>query len=56
MSVEQTIKKALSENPEIRLILDIATRARDVQAQEPPREIGSSAEVIAVPLNTQHAI
>jgi hypothetical protein len=56
VSVAGTIQKALDENPEIRIVLDIAARARDTEAKEPPREIGASTEVAAQPTHTQCAV
>jgi hypothetical protein len=53
MDTEQIIKKALNENPDIRLVLDVAARARDTEARELPREIGASTEVVAIPCNPQ---
>jgi len=46
----------LDANPEIRLILEIATRARDTEARELPREIRSSTDAVATPFNSQAAI
>lgn len=56
MKTQQIVQNAIDANPEIRLILEIATRARDAEARELPREIGSSTEVVAVPINSQTAV
>jgi hypothetical protein len=56
MKTKQTIQDAIDANPEIRLILEIATRARETEARELPREIGSSTEVVAIPINSQAAV
>jgi hypothetical protein len=53
MDTEQIIKRALNENPDIRLVLDVAARARDTEARERPREIEASTEVVAIPCNPQ---
>jgi hypothetical protein len=56
MDANQTIKKAFDENPDVRIVLDIATRARDVETRELPREIGAATEVVAIPTNPQCAV
>jgi hypothetical protein len=53
MSVEKLIKNALDKNPEIRLVLDIAARARDAESKEPPRNIGVATDIVAIPTNSQ---
>jgi hypothetical protein len=47
------IQDAVDANPEIRLVLEIAALARDTEARELPREIGSSSEVIVIPTHAQ---
>jgi hypothetical protein len=56
MDTNQTIKKAFDENPDVRMVLDIATRARDTEARDLPREIGAATEVVAIPTNPQRAV
>ncbi len=56
MNTNQTIKKALNENPDVRLVLEVAARARDAEAKEPPREIGAATEVAAIPTHPQCAV
>ncbi len=56
MSVTQIIEKALEENPQIRIVLEAAARARDAEAKEPPKEISGSTEVVTVPTHTQCAV
>lgn len=53
MDAAQIIKDALETNPDVRLVLEIATRARDADSKEPPRELGASTEVTAIPINPQ---
>ena len=53
MDTKRVVEKALAENPEINLVLDIAARARAIEATELPREIGASTEVVAIPCNPQ---
>jgi hypothetical protein len=54
--VEQTIEKALHENPDIRVVLEIAARAREIEARELPRELGTATDVVAIPNNSQCAL
>ena len=56
MDTNKTIQKALKENPDLRLVLDIAARARETEARELPREIGAATEVVATPNNSQCAV
>jgi hypothetical protein len=56
MNTEKLVQKVLDENPEVRLVLDIAARARETEARELPREIGTSTEVVAIPINSQAAV
>ncbi len=51
MNTEQIVQKALDENPEIQLVLEIALRAREVESREAPRNIGLASEITAVPTN-----
>jgi len=53
MDVNQTIEKALNENPDVQVVLDIAARARETEARELPREIVGATEVVAIPTNPQ---
>lgn len=56
MSVGETIQKAIDDNPEILIVLDIAARARNAESREQPRELGSATEVVAIPTHTQHGL
>lgn len=51
----QVILNGLKENPEVALILEIATRARETQERDLPRETRVTTEVAAVPTYSQHA-
>lgn len=55
-SAKQLIQRAIRENPEVSLVLEIATRARDLEARELPKEIGVSTETTATPVNSQSAV
>lgn len=51
--VPQIIQNEFSKNPEVRLVLEIALRAREVESKEPPVNIGTATEVVAIPTNWQ---
>lgn len=53
MDAAQIIKHALETNPGVRLVLEVATRAREAESKEPPRELGASTKVTAIPNNPQ---
>jgi hypothetical protein len=48
MNVDATVQKAMAENPEVRLVLEIALRASDAARNEPPIYIGMATEIIAI--------
>lgn len=56
MKTEQIIQNAVDENPEVRLILEIAARAREAESKEAPRDFGSSSEVTTIPTNPQYPV
>ena len=56
LSAAQLVQEELDKNPDVRLVLEIATRARETEAKEPPRELGASTEVVAIPTNPQCAV
>ena len=56
MDVANVIERAIMENPEVRLVLDLAMRAREIEGRELPREIGMATEVTAIPVNSQCAV
>ncbi len=53
MTAAEMIEKALKENPDFRLILEAANRAREAESKEPPRNIGVATETAAVPISSQ---
>jgi DNA-directed RNA polymerase subunit K/omega len=54
--VSQSIQKAIDKSPDTQLVLEIAARAREIESKEPPREIGTSTEVVTTPNNPQCAV
>jgi hypothetical protein len=53
MKTEQIIQKALDKNPDIRLVLEIAARAHDLESKEPPLYTGMATDTVALPTNLQ---
>ncbi len=49
VNIDATIQKVISENPDVRLVLEIALRARAAALNEPPIYIGMTTEIIAIP-------
>ena len=56
MSAGDAIRQGLDQNPEIRMVLEIAARARELESREPPRELQSASEAVAMPTNSQCAV
>ena len=56
MECHMDINNALSENPDVLMVLEIAARAREMEAKEVPQEIGVSSQVVAIPTNSQSAV
>jgi hypothetical protein len=56
MDAKKIVTKALNDNPEIRLVLEIAARAREVESKEPPRHIGFATDTVAVPTSSQRPV
>ncbi len=56
MKAKQIIQDAIDANPEIRLILDIATRARELEEKSAPLELRASSDVVAIPIKPQCAV
>jgi hypothetical protein len=55
-NTQDVIHDALSDNPELRVVLEVAARARAAEAREAPQEIGMATEVVAIPINSPHAV
>ena len=56
MDAGKVVEKTLSDNPEIRLVLEIAARTRDAESKELPRTINIPTEVTAIPTNSQRPV
>jgi hypothetical protein len=52
MTVEKVIRVAAENNPEIRLVLDMAARARAAESAEPPRNVEAMSEIVSIPVNS----
>jgi len=55
MDAEKIVQKAVNVNPEIRLILEIASRAREAESKE-PITIGVATDVAVVPTNLPYPV
>jgi hypothetical protein len=53
VTVETVLLDGLQKNPEVQIVMEIAMRAREVEAREPPREMDMTTETIATPINSQ---
>lgn len=51
-----TVQNWVDENPDTRLVLEIATRAHAQEFREPPRNLGIATDVIANPTNSQYPV
>jgi len=49
----EKLQKQIAENPEIRAVLEIAIRAREIEATQPARVIGIATDIAATPSNSQ---
>ncbi len=56
MHTRKIIKKAVKENPDIALVLEISARARESEQREPAKELRPATDVAANPTNTQGII
>ena len=56
MNIETLVQKQVEENTEVQLVLEIAMRARDAAAKEPPINIGMARDIIAIPTNSQYPV
>jgi hypothetical protein len=50
---EQAVQNAIDKNPDIRLVLEIAARAFEVESKEPPLYTGMATDTVAQPANLQ---
>jgi hypothetical protein len=56
MNAQTVVRNWMDENPDIRLVLEIAARANAIEFREPPRDLGMATDVIAVPINSQYPV
>lgn len=56
MDTQKIIKKAIKENPDIALVLEISARAQENEQREPTKELRPATDVAANPTNTQGVI
>jgi len=55
VGITKLVRRAM-ENPDVRIVLEIAERARDVESREPAKTIGMATDVIAIPTNSQYLV
>jgi hypothetical protein len=53
VTVETVLTDGLQANPEIQIVREIAMRAREMEAREPPLELDMTTETVATPINSQ---
>jgi len=53
MDVKKITQEAIETNPEIKLVLEIAARARETEARTPAMELTPSTDVVALPNQRQ---
>jgi|HubBroStandDraft_6_1064221.scaffolds.fasta_scaffold37702_2 hypothetical protein len=53
MNTKQALKKAVKENPDIELVLEISARARETEQREPAKELRPSTDVGMNPTTAQ---
>lgn len=52
-TLKRTLSTGIAANPEILLVLAIASRAYEIEANQPARNIGVATDIVAVPANSQ---
>jgi hypothetical protein len=50
---EQLIQDVLDKNPDVRLVLEIAARALEVESKEPPLSNEMASDTVAQPTSVQ---
>jgi hypothetical protein len=51
-----TLVRRAMENPDVRIVLEIAERARNVESKEPAKTVGMATDVIAIPTNSKYLV
>jgi hypothetical protein len=49
----ETVRNLIDKNTDVRLVLEIATRAHAIESREPPRNLGVATDVVVNPTNSQ---
>lgn len=50
------VSKRINENPDVRLVLETATRAHVLESREPPRYIGVATDIAVTSANSQYPV
>jgi hypothetical protein len=56
MDAKKIIRQGIKENPEVQIVLEIATRARTMEENNPVVDLTPKNEVVTVPNNLQFAL
>jgi hypothetical protein len=56
MDAETVVRNLIDESPDVRLVLEIATRAHAIESREPPRNLGMATDVVVNPTNSQYPV
>ncbi len=49
----EKLQKQIIDNPDVRMVLEIAMRVREMEATQPARAIGIATDIVATPSNSQ---
>lgn len=53
MTAAEALKTALRDNPEVRLVLEVANRARALEQNNPAIDLTPKNDVVAIPTDVQ---
>jgi hypothetical protein len=54
--IATALRERINENPDVRLVREIAMRAQEMEAREPPRYIGIATDIAATHANSQYPV
>lgn len=50
------VGERINENPDVQMVLEIATRAHVLESREPPRYIGVATDIAVTSANSQYPV
>jgi hypothetical protein len=56
MDATKIVKQGMKENPELRIVLEIAARARAIEENNPAIDLTPKNDVVTLPSNVQFAV